>query len=120
MDDLNKAINRARGMAEEINTMHEEALNAADINAKRRAKSQSAMIDTAQHTAEINDSVQAINGRVDTISAGLDEERKVREESEKDNMRYIRKMDKINLAVAIAGAVFGIIGTVVALIALFL
>lgn len=118
--DLSKAIRPALEAANQINSMNEDALNAVNIRNRQRDKAENAMIEAAKHTSEIQESVQAIDGRVDKISTGLDEERKAREDSEKDNLRYVKKMDKINLTIAIIGAVFGTIGTAAALIALFL
>lgn len=95
-----------------INAEINNALASVHKADERKAASEYAMIETAKNISEIN-------GKVQAIEAGLSSEQEQREAADKDNLRYVRKMDKINLTIAIISGIIGVAGVVVALIALF-
>ena len=118
--DFGKALNPALDAINSIETMNQEALAAVDIRNKQRDRAEHAMIDAAQHTAEIKDDVRAINSRVDNISTGLENERTERvkavgatdEKADKSNRRA-----NLALAVSIFAAIVGLLANLDKIIA---
>ena len=63
----------------------------------------------------IGEQLDKISSSIQGINSAIDSERKAEDAK---NVKYMKRMDRINLAIAIAGLVVAIIGVGVALVAL--
>lgn len=68
--------------------------------------------------ADAAESLNEINEKVAMIDQGLVTERKERKAEDEKNMKYTKRMDLINLVIAILGLVVAVVGVVIAFIAL--
>lgn len=68
--------------------------------------------------ADAAESLNEINEKVAMIDQGLVTERKERKAEDEKNMKYTKRMDLINLVIAILGLAVAVVGVVVAFIAL--
>lgn len=68
--------------------------------------------------ADAVESLSEINEKVSTIDQGLVAEREERKAEDEKNMKYTKRMDRINLAIAILGLAVAVVGVIAAFIAL--
>ena len=68
--------------------------------------------------ADAAESLNELNEKVAMIDQGLVTERKERKAEDEKNMKYTKRMDLINLVIAILGLAVAVVGVVVAFIAL--
>lgn len=66
----------------------------------------------------IGEQLDKISSSIQGINSAIDSEREERKAEDAKNVKYMKRMDRINLAIAIAGLVVAIIGVGVALVAL--
>ena len=68
--------------------------------------------------ADAAENLSEISEKVATIDQGLVAEREERKTEDAKNMKYTKRMDLINLVIAILGLVVAVVGVVIAFIAL--
>lgn len=91
--------------------LHRNIANQLTLSAEMKHARDKVISDAAENLNEINE-------KVAMIDQGLVTERKERKAEDEKNMKYTKRMDLINLVIAILGLVVAVVGVVIAFIAL--